>query len=203
MELETTSQGERYVHQTLWATALKMMENAAPQTKGTAYDTLAAMVFALHAFEAYLNYVGVKLDPNLWEGEREYFKKQPYRGFSGKVRKIFEMVGLDEPSRDIRPYKTIISLKELRDTIAHGHVIPINQTVLHSVNEAAPSITLWATDLKVSHQLAMEAMDDVGEVALMIHAAARDKITDPWFIDVPFGGAHAWTGHSTHAKDQG
>jgi hypothetical protein len=51
MKQETTLHGERYVHKTLWATALKMMNNAAPRTRGTAYDALAAMVSAAHAFE--------------------------------------------------------------------------------------------------------------------------------------------------------
>lgn len=200
MELETTIRGERYVHKTLWATALKMMDNGHPQGVGTAYDALAAMVFAAHAFEAYLNYVGVKLDPIYWKDERDHFRKEPYRGFDGKVRKVFEMVDLPEPSRHARPYSTIMSLKSLRDTIAHGHVISIKETVVHTPNEPIPMMS-WVFDLKVSHQLSLEAMEDVGTVAELIHAAARPKVEDPWFVDVPFGGAHSWAGRSTMVKD--
>jgi hypothetical protein len=151
-----------------------------------------------HAFEAYLNYVGVKLDSTLWKKEREFFRKAPYRGCDGKLRKVFEMVELVEPDRDVGPYSTIMSLKKLRDTIAHGHVIPINRTIPHTEDAFAP-VTSWVFDLQVSHQLASEAMADVGQVASMIHAAAMSKTNDPWFADVPFGGAHFWTSHMTQA----
>jgi hypothetical protein len=95
---------------------------------------MAAMVFALHAFEAYLNFVGIRLAPDLWEDEQNFFRKEPYRGFEGKVRKVFELCRLTEPDRLARPYSTIWALKALRDLIAHGKIEVFSQTYAHSVS---------------------------------------------------------------------
>jgi hypothetical protein len=46
------------------------------------------MVFAFHTLDAYLNYAGEHLAPEIWQNEGEFFAKQPYRGFDGKIRKV-------------------------------------------------------------------------------------------------------------------
>ena len=196
MELETTLRGERYIHRILWATVAKMLKNADREEPGWGHDTLAAMVFAAQAFEAYLNYVGSRLDPALWKNEQNYFQKEPYRGFNGKVRKVFEMVGLHEPSRDIKPYSTIVALKDLRDFIAHGQVLPIDQKVLHGPDDRVGMLP-WFFDERVSREKSVDAVKDVEAVAQLIHDAARTKTDDQWFSDLPFGGVFSWTERST------
>lgn len=201
MKLETTFDGESYVHKTLWTVMLRQMSSAEAQGVGSAYELLAGMVFAFHAFEAYLNYLGFKLAPEIWEKEREFFNEESYKGFYGKVRKVFELCGMEEPSRGKRPYSTIRSLKVLRDTIAHGKVEKIKRTVVHRVDERVPTLS-WDLALQVSSKLAARAVADVDQVAKILHEAAKSRLPteDVWYGDLPFGGVHSYAKHKTTAS---
>jgi hypothetical protein len=157
------------------------------------------MVFAFHAIEAYLNYVGMFLAPSIWANEREFFKKEPFRGFDGKIRKVFELCDLVEPDREARPYQTIWKLKELRDLIAHGKPQRIDQSYQHPAGTEAPTM-----DTELSHLVTREktcfARDDVLSVATVIHIAARAKIDDVWFNAAgPFEGVLSYGVGSTSA----
>jgi hypothetical protein len=97
----------------------------------------SAIVFAFFALEAYLNHLGMKIKPDLWEGkkEREYFsgrKKiegQKYYGPIGKLQFLYSQCGLyyDRTSEEM---ETIQRLKEFRDLLAHGRteesILPIS-----------------------------------------------------------------------------
>jgi hypothetical protein len=111
---KTTVDGERFIHNILWIVVQRQIEHAKEKPQGAYYDCLAAMVFASHALEAYLNFVGERLAPVFWKDEREYFRRT---GFAGKVRKILELCGIPEPDKDNRPYCTIWQLKKLRDSM--------------------------------------------------------------------------------------
>jgi len=77
------------------------------------------MVFGFLTVEAYLNFVGERLAPGIWQDERNYFRREPFRGWDGKLRKVMELVEMPWPATITRPLKTILELRELRDRIAH------------------------------------------------------------------------------------
>lgn len=117
--LETTYKGRSFLHRELWRVVHIQGEIIEERKgRGAFYNDLIAMVFALHTVEAYLNFVGELLAPAIWKDERNYFRKEPYRGFEGKMRKVMELVSLPWTA-DVRPLKTVLDLKELRDLIAH------------------------------------------------------------------------------------
>src|SRR5688572_20133205 len=97
--VQTTVEGERFIHKELWRVVERQLDHAKRIPSGAFYDHLVAMTFAFHTLEAYLNYVGEKLAPDIWKDERNYFRKEPFRGFDGKVRKVLELVGVAEPAR--------------------------------------------------------------------------------------------------------
>jgi hypothetical protein len=193
MEILTTYEGENYSHRWLWQVVARQIENAEARPAGAMYDDMAAMVFALHAFEAYLNFLGTRLAPDVWSDEQNYFRREPYRGFEGKVRKVFELCRLAEPDRIVRPYRTIWALKGLRDLIAHGKIEAVSQTYAHDVS-VEPPFFHGQFDHLVSHAKAMEAKEDTHDVALKLHQAARPQVSDSWFGDRPFDGP---VGHAT------
>ena len=88
---------------------------------------LSALVFAFFSLEAYLNHLGIKMRPDLWEGEkeREYFSGRNkidghrYYGPIGKLQFLYLKCGLiyDETSDEMQ---TIRKLKQFRDILAHG-----------------------------------------------------------------------------------
>ena len=187
VRVRTTVEGERFIHKELWRVVMRQLDHAKRVPAGAFYDDLVAMVFAFHALEAYLNYVGGKLAPNIWKDERNYFRKEPYRGFHGKIRKLFELAGLPEPARDTRPYSTVWLLKDLRDLMAHGKVEKISDVFDHSRDEESPWVQTPLGSL-VTEVNAQMAQDDLKSVAQAIHDAARSKIDDIWFGTVPFEG---------------
>jgi hypothetical protein len=195
----TLIEGERFLHKDLWRVVERQLEHAAGTPRGSFYDDLVAMVFALHALEAYLNFVGGRLAPDIWTNEREYFKREPYRGFEGKVRKVLELAALPEPGRDARPYSTVWFLKDLRDLIAHAKPFTFNSIVEHTV-DVEPPLNRTSFDALVSRENAERARDDIKAFAEAIHAAARPKVNDLWFGEAPFGGTIQYSsGHTTLA----
>ncbi len=94
-------------------------------------------MFAYHTVEAYLNYVGERIAPAIWKDERNFIRNEPYRGGSGKLRKIPDDVGLPWTPED-RPLKTVLELKEIRDIIAHGKAEKLQGELLHPPGTEAP-----------------------------------------------------------------
>lgn len=183
----TTIEGERFLHLDLWCVVRRQLEHGLAQPKGSFYDDLVAMVFALHTLEAYLNFAGERLAPDIWKDERNFFRNEPYRGFDGKLRKVLELVEMSEPSRNVRPYSTVWLLKDIRDLIAHAKPLKFGSVVDHSVDEEQQFTRSPLAEL-VSRANAERARDDIESFVEMIHAAARPKVSDVWFGPVALGG---------------
>lgn len=192
----TTIEGQRFLHKDLWRVVKRQLEYSKANPKGAFYDDLVAMVFALHALEAYLNYVGEHLAPEVWIDERNYFRREPNRGFDGKLRKVLELCGLPEPSREARPYKTVWDLKTLRDLMAHAKPERLLLDVHHHVDEEPPLLNT-PLDEAVTAEKAQQAYEDISSFAQSIHSAAGPKIRDIWFGDLAFGGALQFGSGST------
>jgi len=183
----TVIEGERFLHKELWRIVLRQLDHARNIPAGAFHNDLVTMTFAFHALEAYLNYVGAKLAPDIWENERSFFQKEPYRGFDGMIRKVLELAGISEPDRSVRPYGTVWFLKGFRDLIAHGKTEKVAMTYEHSVEEEALWMRTPLDDL-VTVEKAERAHDDILEFAQQIHNAARTKIDDVWFGSGAFDG---------------
>ncbi len=52
------------------------------------YFDLSAMLMAYLTYEAYLNFLGTRVTPSDWENEREFFRKAPYKGTEGKLKRM-------------------------------------------------------------------------------------------------------------------
>jgi len=113
----------------LW-TAVELhvrLESKTQDKKERLTARISSLVFAFFTLEAYLNHLGAKARPDLWEGkkEREYFSGrktingQKYFGPIGKLQFLLSQCGMnyDESSQDIQ---TIRRLKQFRDLLAHG-----------------------------------------------------------------------------------
>jgi hypothetical protein len=186
-KVRTSVEGERFLHKDLWRVVERQLEHATAIPRGAFYDDLVAMVFALLALEAYLNFVGERIAPEIWKDEREFFRKEPYRGFDGKLRKILELVGIMEPARDVRPYSTVWLLKDLRDLIAHAKLMRFGSVIEHTADEE-PSMFYSPLRDVITHENAEGARDDIKAFIETIHAAAIPKVGDIWFGPAAFGG---------------
>ena len=195
-KVRTTTEGERFLHKDLWRVVERQLDHAADTPKGAFYDDLVAMVFASHALEAYLNFVGGRIAPEVWKDEREFFRREPYRGFDGKVRKVLDLVALPEPNRDARPYSTVWLLKDLRDQIAHAKPVTFSSVVEHGADEEPSMLHSPLRDI-VSRENAVRARDDIRQFIDIIHKAAIPKVNDIWFGEAAFGGTLQYSSRSS------
>jgi hypothetical protein len=199
--LRTTIEGERFLHKELWRVVERQFEHAAAHPTGSLYDYLVAMVFAFHTLEAYLNFVGERLAPELWQDERNFFRNEPYRGFDGKLRKVLELVELPEPDRESRPYSTVWLLKGLRDLIVHARPERFRSVIEHTADDQ-PSLHHTPLDGLVTVENAARAREDVAQFIETIHAHAKPKLAhDLWFGAQAFHGPLQYSsGHTTKAS---
>jgi hypothetical protein len=126
--LEATYVGEQFVHRLLFVAYRRKESKRATEFEGEgwSFTSLFAMVFAFLTVEAYLNYVGERLAPEIWERERTFFRKG---GFNGKLLKVRQLVDApDEPH-----FQALAEVKELRDRIAHGKPQKLSGGELHAL----------------------------------------------------------------------
>ena len=171
----TFVEGENFNHRLLWFIVKRQLEHGVSRPAGANHDDLVAMVFALHSMEAYLNFIGERLAPDVWAREREYFSKAPYRGFSGKMKKVLELVELEEPSRDSRPYSTVWLLKNLRDQIAHPKTERYAFTAPHAPDDIMAFYRAPFQGL-VTRENADRAYEDIEAFADLIHSLAITRL---------------------------
>ena len=75
---------------------------------------------AFLAYEAFINYLGHVLAPELWADEKANFKG---KGLEGKLDAIVKKLHAYRWEKGANPYQAIKRLEAFRDMVAHGKVI--------------------------------------------------------------------------------
>jgi len=194
--LETTYNAEDLPHRFMWLIVEQHAELAKTHERDWSIPSLIAMVFAFHAMEAYLNYVGVRLAPEIWQKEREYFR---ITGFKGKLREVMELSGLNwEPGK--RPLQTVLGLEKLRNAIAHGRPERLSGKVLHDKELPYPAFSLRS--MFTPKDKMPRAVHDVEQLANEIQVAAKPKlkVKDVWFRKEAFYGPVSYSTRRTRVR---
>jgi hypothetical protein len=189
--VKTTFEGESYLHKILWRVVQRQIEHSEDRPKGPFDDhRIVIMVFAFHTLEAYLNFVGERLDPELWDNERN---EKSISSFSGKMAKVLGLCNIREPDKDSRPYRTVLELKKLRDMIAHGKIEKFSE-VVDDAHDSPLQRYETSLDRLVTPVNACIAVDDTREFIDMVHKAAlslpnvRQLVDEHRFPETPFDG---------------
>jgi hypothetical protein len=169
------TEGEEYLHKEVWRVVQRQLDYAEVNPHGALYDDLVAMVFAFHAMEGYLNYVGEKITPDQWHNEKAQFSES---GLTGKLTAICARCGLTSPDYGKRPYGTLSEVKKLRNAMAHPRTRKTGGTVEYDEQNPPPLFPRSYLSKMVSHQRALRVRDDVKCIADQIHAAARGKFPE-------------------------
>jgi hypothetical protein len=178
--LETKYDGEDLPHRLMWVVVEEQAELAKTREGDWSIPSLAAMVFAFLAMEAYLNYVGLRLAPEIWEKEREHFRTT---GFKGKLREVMDTAGLNwEPGK--RPIQTVLGLEKLRNAIAHGRPERRAGKILHAEGTEPPYPAFSLRSMFTPKSKMPKAVHDVEQLANGIHIAAKPRLKA---ADVLFG----------------
>jgi hypothetical protein len=194
--LRTEFDGEEITHRRLWDIAKGQVKEAQERKEGWFNPSVVARVFAYHAVEVHLNYVGERIAPEIWQDERNYFRNEPYRGALAKMRKVMDLVGLPwTPEK--RPLKTVLELKLIRDLIAHGKAEKLQRTVVHPMDTDAPCPPSTLRELAASKETLAIVLPDVEEFLDAIQQRAKPllKVEDIWFGDAALQGPGWYMGH--------
>jgi len=135
---------------------------------------LAAIVFAAHALEDYVNFLGEKIAPERWRNEWVEFRQS---GTTGKPRALEEICCLEHLPAGKRPFSTVQKLKGIRDQIAHPRTLvnPVTSTHYREGKEPPLFRSSWVEKF-ATRQQAERAIADVEEIVRRLHEAAC-----PWF----------------------
>ena len=183
----TTTEGESFPHVELWRCANIQYNQARQTSKGGLYFDMGAVVITFFAYEAYLNYVGERLDPGAWSDEKSFFNSKGYEGLDGKLKRLSEKCGNFKVDRGKRPYQTIRMVNKYRSTFTHGKICKYSNVKEHSA-DSEPD--WWPKDSFdfISPDFAKLVLEDFEEFIEDIHAKFQPYTDDIFFKEKALGG---------------
>jgi hypothetical protein len=193
--VETTVQGEVFTHRVIWSACQRLLHVAGSEPKGNWYFYLTAMLMGYMTFEAYVNFLGTKLEPDLWNNERTMFRDPPYKGTNGKLLKLCELHEVPFPDKGRRPFQSIKRLNDLRNIVAHGKPEEFELSVCHPEG-SNPALIKYSLDDYVSDAKAEQALSDLKELIESLHASFANRVGFDLLLPSPLDGTLAMSfGH--------
>ena len=138
--------------------------------EGIVFDHMAFLVLSAFAFEARINFLGKKLIPD-WK-ERS--------AFDAKVSTVLSAVGIIR-KQDERPFSTLKTIKDFRDTLAHGKPdeTTIHEEVIIEQHEADERVSLTADWRKYcTSEVVNTVHDDLDALWKMLLEKAEIEVFD-------------------------
>lgn len=191
----TSGQFVSFAHRLLWDSSQRHLAIATERPGDSWMLHLSAGLLAAAAFEAYLNYLGEEILPNVWANERSFFSTPPYQGTGGKLKRIAEELEWSLPPTSRKPLSGVIELQSLRDKMVHARPKKESYRRVHKEGEFAPVPATWlyreAPERRVRALVA-----DVNAFAVSLHnAVLQSEFRNVVFGNHPFLGA---LGFGTH-----
>jgi len=187
MLVETKIDGELFTHRLLWSCCERQVKTAETEQRGNLYYELTAMLMAYLTYEAYLNFIGDRLFPQIWQDEKKFFNKNPYKGTEGKLKYIIKQLNLSKVDAGKRPYQTIKKLEELRDFLSHGKVIKYKKVIKHHRNQEPPLFYSIKKELFKNINI-QRSIEDIKSFIEELHSKIRPHVEDPFFGDMALKG---------------
>lgn len=116
----TKIEEEIYTHEYLWRSGSRLLEHGEAQSGGSFYFLLPSLLMSFMAFEAFVNFCGFVLLPEIWKEEKKHFKG---KGIEGKLEKIIAKLPDFTWRKGEALYQRISNLEDFRDIVAHGKVV--------------------------------------------------------------------------------
>jgi hypothetical protein len=120
MPKSCTVEEEIYTHEYLWRSASRLLKTAEEEEEASYHLLLPSLLMSFMAFEAFVNFCGFVLLPELWKEEKKHFKG---KGIEGKLAVIVDKLPSFSWRKGEPPYQRIKQPEAFRDIVAHGKVI--------------------------------------------------------------------------------
>lgn len=195
----TSGQYVSFAHRLLWDSSQRHLAIATERPGDSWMLHLSAGLLAAAAFEAYLNYLGEEILPDVWANERSFFSTTPYQGTGGKLKGIAEELEWSLPPKSRKPLSGVIELQSLRDKMVHARPKRENYRRVHKEGKFAPFPATWlyreAPEKRVRALVA-----DVDAFAVSLHnAVLESEFRNVVFGSHPFLGALGFGTHSVES----
>lgn len=161
-------------HRIVWYAAIANLELIKADDEDSKYYALGAMVLTFFAFEGYLNWLGVLIQPDVWKDERRFFQKEPFRGTLGKHLFLREHLGLPALSKETRPFSTAIMLCEVRNVLAHTKPEKGERYVEYTFPDYPPTYE-GQLQTMINPDRAQMAREDIEDLANQLHAGSTTR----------------------------
>jgi hypothetical protein len=112
---------EIYTHEELWrsATAVEQRLDDEGADSHDLFLLLPTLLTSIMAYEAFVNFCGFVLLPELWAEEKKNFRG---KGIEGKLEAIVQELPHFDWRKEEHPYQDIVCLVAFRNSVAHGKV---------------------------------------------------------------------------------
>ena len=110
---------EVYTHEYLWRSGGKLLEKAEAEEEGSYHYLLPSLLMSFLAYEAFINFCGYVLLPELWTDEKKKFKN---KGIEAKLEAIVARLENFSWEKGQPPYQSLKKLESFRNSVAHGKV---------------------------------------------------------------------------------
>lgn len=164
---------EIYTHEYLWRSASKLFTNARKSKHPSYHLLLPSLLMSFMAFEAFGNFCGFVLLPELWEEEKKHFKG---KGVEGKLKVIVKNLPNFSWKKGEPPYLRIRKLEAFRDIVAHGKVAA-TQYVAEQKENASHFQFKHAWDFYLSVEAVKNARADIKSFCESLSIELR-KVSD-------------------------
>jgi hypothetical protein len=167
-----------FTHEMLWRSshALEKHLKSAPDDRNL---LIPALLTTFLAYEAFVNFCGFALRPDLWENERDNFRNI---GLEGKLEKIVEKVPHFTWDKGRKPYQTIKKMQRFRDIATHGKV-QRNEYITTDQPNGKHFCFQHDWDVFLTSNNFMNARRDVKQFCQTLVEAIRDLVEQDMFLD--------------------
>jgi hypothetical protein len=165
-----------YSYEILWRAALSALKSAQSRER-VREDHLAihALLSGFLAFEGFLNFVGEEIAPKIWEDERAFFSRAPYRGIVGKIEYLFTLFDGALLKKGEDPYQAFYKIKKIRDSLAHNRVLRYKEVTENEV----PSFKTYWDDFDTPEKVA-PALEQLKLLAEIIRVEALKLLDEEY-----------------------
>lgn len=172
MKKERKQTFEAYNHRVLWGAAERNLQQTTSSTKDAKFFSLGAMFLFFAAFEGYLNWLGARIAPDVWQDERQFFSRSPFQGTLGKYLFLAKILQLSNPDPSKGSFRTAKNLLKLRNMVAHPKAEAGERLVKFKEGYPPPP---YQSELekKVSPEAARRARKHLKELAEELHREAK------------------------------
>jgi len=174
MKKQRQQRFEAYNHRVLWRIGLRILDSAISSEDGPVQlqYSLGAILLLFFAFEGYMNWLGDRISPEVWEYEKDFFSRGPYQGPLGKYCFLAKILGLPRPDTSRGRFQTAKAVLNLRDMAVHPKTEAGKRQVKYAEGHFAPQY-MSKLSQRVSLKKATCAKEHLGILAESLHERAR------------------------------